>query len=345
MSSPGAPVFYDPSGRRRRRFALGVASFVALLTLAVVLFAVSIGVVPAQPLLPFNAERPDHKLSPPHDTVLRRTTRTVDWYARRLTGETRSRTAKDVGNVSLAIAFHVPWDAQSAESLRRHIDELDWVIPGWVSITGSRHTITTFPDPAGRAVLNAAARRPLILPMIQNAIGGKWDGSGMAALLHDPKQRTALLDRIEPWLAANRAGGAFFDFEELPPASQADYRAFLSEVNTRFDRHGWVIAMAAPVGDRSWDLPAYARIVDRVFLMSYDEHELSGPSGPIASQAWFAKSVTDAARGIPGVEAGRRDRQLRLRLVWQGRRPDDRRGSVAGGARVGRDAGVRSGQR
>ncbi|MEO5492467.1 MAG: glycosyltransferase [Sphingomonas sp.] len=299
MSLPGAPVFYDPSGRRRRRFALGVASFAALLLLAVVVFAVSIGIVPAQPLLPFSAERPGHKLSPPRETVLKRTTRTIDWYARRLTGETRSRTAKDAGNVPLAIAFHVPWDAQSAESLRRHVDELDWVIPGWVSITGPRHTITIFPDPAGRAVLNAVTRRPLILPMIQNAISGKWDAAGMAALLHDPRQRAALLDRIEPWLAANRAGGAFFDFEELPPASQADYRAFLNEANARFDKRSWVIAMAAPVGDRSWDLPAYARIVDRVFLMSYDEHELSGPPGPIASQAWFAKSVADAARGIP----------------------------------------------
>ncbi|QDZ08029.1 glycosyltransferase [Sphingomonas panacisoli] len=299
MSSPGAPVFYDPSGRRRRRFALGVASFVALLLIAAIVFVVSIGVVPAQPLLPFNSERPGHKLEPPRDTVLKRTKRTIDWYTRRLTGETRAKVAKDAGNVPLAIAFHVPWDAQSAESLRRHIDELDWVIPGWVSITGPNHRITTFPDPAGRAVLNAATRRPLILPMIQNAIEGKWDGAGMAALLHDPKQRAALLDKIEPWLAANRAGGAFFDFEELPPSAQADYRAFLNEVNTRFDKHGWVIAMAAPVGDRSWDLPAYAKIVDRVFLMSYDEHELSGPPGPIASQAWFAKTVADAARGIP----------------------------------------------
>jgi len=299
MSSSGAPVFYDPSGRRRRRFAVGVASFAALLLLAIVVFAVSVGVVPAQPLLPFSAERAGHKLEPPRETVLKRTRRTIDWYARRLTGETRAKAAKDAGNAPLAIAFHVPWDAQSAESLRRHIDDLDWVIPGWVSITGPRHMITTFPDPAGRAVINGAARRPLILPMIQNAIQGKWDGPGMAALLHDPRQRAALLDRIEPWLAANRAGGAFFDFEELPPSAQADYRAFLSEANTRFDKHGWVIAMAAPVGDRSWNLPAYARIVDRVFLMSYDEHELSGPPGPIASQAWFAKSVTDAARDIP----------------------------------------------
>ncbi len=300
MNISGAPVFYDPSGRRRRRFALGVLAFFGLFVLAAVVFVVSIGAVPAQPLLPINSDRSNFKpLAPPRDTILKRTGRTIDWYARKLTGETRARMAKTAGNVPLAIAFHVPWDAGSAQSLRRHVNDLDWVIPGWVSVTGPKHNITVFDDTAGRAALNEATRRPLILPMIQNALQGKWDSSGMAAMLHDPALRKQFLDKLVPWLLANHAGGAFFDFEQLPPSAQADYRTFLAEANTRFDEHGWVIAMAAPVGDRSWDLPAYARIVDRVFLMAYDEHEDSGDPGPIASQAWFAREVADAARGVP----------------------------------------------
>jgi cellulose synthase/poly-beta-1,6-N-acetylglucosamine synthase-like glycosyltransferase/peptidoglycan/xylan/chitin deacetylase (PgdA/CDA1 family)/spore germination protein YaaH len=300
MAQTGAPVFYDPSGRRRRGFALGVAAFAALLVLAATVFGVSIGMVPVQPLLPIDAEHAGlRKLAPPHDTMLKRTGRTIDYYARRLTGETRSRSAKDAGNVPLAIAFHVPWDAQSAESLRRHIDDLDWVIPGWVSITGPRHRIMTDPDTAGRAVINGAARRPLVLPMVANILNGVWDPAGTAALLHDPKLRMQLIDRLEPWLAANHAAGAFFDFEQLPPAAQADYLAFLKEANARFDKHGWLIAMAVPVGDPAWNVRAYAGIVDRVFLMAYDEHENTGPAGPIASQQWFARAVADAARGVP----------------------------------------------
>ncbi|HEX7851167.1 MAG TPA: glycosyltransferase [Sphingomonas sp.] len=296
MTTAGNPVFYDASGRRRRRFALGVAAFIALLLLSTVVFAASIGIVPSQPLLPINSER--HRLAPPHETLLKRTSRTVDWYARKLTGETRAKQAKTAGDVPLAIAFHVPWDGQSAESLRRHINDLDWVIPGWVSITGPKHTVTVFSDIAGRAVINSAARRPLILPMIQNAIQGEWDPVGMAAMLHDPQLREQFLDRLEPWLLANHAAGAFFDFEQLPPSAQRDYLTFLAEANTRFDRHGWLIAMAAPVGDPAWNLPAYAKIVDRVFLMAYDEHENSGDPGPVASQAWFARAVADSARGI-----------------------------------------------
>ena len=298
MTTAGAPIFYDPSGRRRRRFALGVVAFIMLLVLSAAVFGASIGIVPSQPLLPINTERPLHRLAPPHDTLLKRTGRMIDWYGRKLTGETRSKEAKTAGNVPLAIAFHVPWDAQSAESLRRHINDLDWVIPGWVSVTGPKHTITVFSDTAGRAVINGAARRPLILPMIQNAIQGQFDGPGMAAMLRDPKLRKAFLDKLEPWLLANHAAGAMFDFEQLPASAQRDYLAFLAEANTRFDRHGWLITIAVPVGDKSWNLPAYAKIVDRIFLMSYDEHENSGDPGPVASQAWFARAVADAARGV-----------------------------------------------
>ncbi|WP_375398503.1 glycosyltransferase [uncultured Sphingomonas sp.] len=300
MSVAGNPIFYDASGRRRRGFAIALIAFVALVIVSAAAFALSIGIVPAQPLLPVDAEQASfRKLAPPRDTLLKRTGRTVDWYARRMTGEIGGKGARGGSGAPLAIAFHVPWDQSSAASLQRHIDELDWVIPGWVSVTGPRHAITVFRDVAGRAILNKATRRPLILPMIQNAIQGVWDGPGMAAMLHDPALRRQFLDRLEPWLARNQAGGAFFDFEELPPGAQADYRTFLAEANARFDRHGWLIAIAAPVGDASWNLPAYARIVDRLFLMSYDENEISGDAGPIASQQWFARSVAIAARGVP----------------------------------------------
>ena len=299
MSTTGTPVFYDPSGRRRRRFALGVAAFVALLVLSATAFAVSIGVVPAQPLLPVNGENKFQKLSPPPDAILKRTGRTMDWYVRKLTGETRAKEAKTVGNVPLAIGFHLPWDRPSGESLRRHINELDWLIPAWIQITGPNHTITPNPDPVGREVINAAAHRPLILPMVQNIINGKWDVDNTVKLLHDPKLRKRFLDWLEPYLVENHAAGAFFDFENLPASSQADYRAFLAEANARFDKHGWLIAVAVQLGDPAIDIPAEAKIVDRVFLMAYDEHEDTSEPGPVASLPWFARVVADAAKGVP----------------------------------------------
>ncbi len=297
-----APVFYDASGRRRRRFAMAVAAFVLLVVMAVAALAISIGAVPRAPLLPVEAEHAAYtKLPPPHEPLLRRARHRLSSYARLL-----GAPARGVGvDQPLAIAFHVPWDESSTASLRRNISELDWLVPGWVSVSGMNHHITVFRDTAGREIINRASPRPLILPMIQNAIGGKWDAAGMEALLRDPKLRKKFLDTLEPWLAANGAGGAFFDFEELSPKGQLDYQAFLRETRARFAKRNWVIGIAVPVGAAddeeagAWNIGAFAKIVDRVVLMAYDEHEISGEAGPIASQSWFEQSVSRAVRNVP----------------------------------------------
>jgi cellulose synthase/poly-beta-1,6-N-acetylglucosamine synthase-like glycosyltransferase/peptidoglycan/xylan/chitin deacetylase (PgdA/CDA1 family)/spore germination protein YaaH len=300
------PVFYDASGRRRRRFTLGVVAFVALLLLSIAVFAASIGMVPTAPLLPIEPEHPALRALPaPRAGIIRQTKRDINYYATRLFGTSaalpglaKGQAARG-GNPSLAIAFHAPWDESSVASFGRHVEQLDWLIPGWVSVTGADHHITVFRDQAGRDILNKAVHRPVILPMVQNAVEGNWDGAGSAALFAAPKARGAFLDKLIPFLAVNHAGGAFFDFEDLPPTAQPNYRAFLAEARARFAPRGWIVAIAAPVGNPDWDLPAYAKVTDKVFLMAYDEHETSGGAGPIASQRWFARMVADAARGIP----------------------------------------------
>ncbi|WP_267381127.1 MULTISPECIES: polysaccharide deacetylase family protein [unclassified Sphingomonas] len=300
------PIFFDASGRRRRRFALGVAAFALLLVLAVAMFGVSIGAVPAAPLLPVQTERSAMKgLPAPRGGLLSRTARSVDYYRRQLFGAAPASPkgqAAAAANPQLAIAFHAPWDDSSSASLKRHVEQLDWLIPAWVSVTGPTHDTTVFRDPVGRSIINHAIHRPQILPMVQNAKGGVWDGKGAASLFADPAARRALLDRLTLFLANNHAAGVFFDFEDLPPTAQANYRAFLAEAHARFAPRGWVIAIAAPVGNEDWDLRAYARVTDKIFLMAYDEHENAGAPGPIASQQWFARMVANAARGIPAAK-------------------------------------------
>jgi len=112
--------------------------------------------------------------------------RNVRAYARFLTGAPPRGVHEDT---QIAIGFHVPWDPSSAASLRRHIGDLDWLVPGWISVTGANHQITTFNDSAGRQIINSTQRPPLILPMVQNAMQGVWDAKGMEALLHAPVLR------------------------------------------------------------------------------------------------------------------------------------------------------------
>ena len=81
------PVFYDASGRRRRRFRIGVIAFALLVLLALVILVASVGAVPSAPLLPIRSENAAlHKLNAPHGGVLTRTRRSIDWYAQRIFG-------------------------------------------------------------------------------------------------------------------------------------------------------------------------------------------------------------------------------------------------------------------
>ena len=68
-------------------------------------------------------------------------------------------------------------------SLQRHIGDLDWLAPVWVTVTGPTHQFSILPDPSGRAVINTAQHRPLILPVVQNFSNGQVDAPGAASLL------------------------------------------------------------------------------------------------------------------------------------------------------------------
>jgi cellulose synthase/poly-beta-1,6-N-acetylglucosamine synthase-like glycosyltransferase/peptidoglycan/xylan/chitin deacetylase (PgdA/CDA1 family)/spore germination protein YaaH len=300
-------IFYDPSGRRRRRFTLAIILFVLLNLLTVAALFATIRVVPAQPPLPIALERATPQ-RPPTTTLLSRARKQLDLAMRRLIG-TQPPSPRKVGarkatavaaamNKPLYVGFYTPWDESSTASLQRHIGDLDWLAPVWVTVTGPSHQFNVIPDRDGRAVLNTAAHRPLILPVVQNFANGQVDPVGVKLLLADPRARRRFLDQLEPFLLANHASGAVFDFEQLDRMDQQNYLRLLGEARQRFTKRGWLVTVAVPV-DEPWDLRRFVAIADKLFVMAYDEHSNDGPPGPIASQQWWASSVAAAVRQIP----------------------------------------------
>lgn len=301
------PIFYDPSGRRRKRFTLALVLFVVLNILTLATLFATIRVVPTQAPLPVALERGAPR-PPPRTTLLARTSKRIDSAIRELLG-TQPPNPKRVGarkatavatamNRPLYVAFYAPWDESSTASLQRHIGDLDWLAPVWVTVTGPNHQFNVLPDPNGRAVIDSAAHRPLILPVVQNFANGQVDPAGIQGLLADPNLRRKFLDRFESFLAGNHASGAVFDFEQLDRAGQFHYLQLLHEARSRFARHNWLLTVAVPV-DQLRDLRAFADVADKLFVMAYDEHSNDGPPGPIASQQWWASSVAAAVRQIP----------------------------------------------
>ncbi|GGE83674.1 glycosyltransferase [Sphingomonas prati] len=296
-----APVFYDPSGRRRRWSLRSLVLAVLLLTALGGVFAFTIIDVPVPRPLAFGVERPHprplvqqvghirHKVSTRLHALFGR------WLPLAPTGAAAAggRPAHQA-----VIGFYTPWDDASRSSLTAHVAELDWLVPAMMSVTGPDHHLTTTDDPHLNAILDGAAHRPAILPMVQNVADAGWDGAGTAKLLHDPAARTRFLDQLEPLLAAHNARGVVFDLESLPASAQPDYKLFLKQAHARFAPRGWLVTLAVPVADSDWRLADYAKVADRLFIMAYDQHWPGSTPGPIAGQPWFAQATRAAVAQI-----------------------------------------------
>ena len=282
------PIFFDASGKRNRWTMRAFFALLLAIVLAAGAFAMTVVRVPTPGPLAMALEHPQPRSLKQQANRLRHSF--ASWLPQ---GPAKASAAP------LAVGFYVPWDDASGASLRRHINELDWVVPSLYTVTGPQHRIATAPDTEFDPILASATRRPKVLPMVQNATGDNWDSVGAAALLRDPKARAAFLDELQRTLVARKADGAVFDFEELPTASQRDYLALLREARARFAAAKLSIAVTVPAQDDDWNMKAYAAAADHVILMNYDEHAPATAAGPIASQAWFVRQMNAALTQVP----------------------------------------------
>lgn len=292
------PIFLDPSGRRGRWTGRSLAALLLVAAAALAVLALTIVDVPVPGPLPVDMQQTRlHSLAERIGAIGRRAAAVLGrtWLPR--------TPAHGGAGRQLVTGFYVPWDESSRASLAAHVSELDWVLPATAFVTGPQHRLDIVADRRFDAIVAGARRRPLVLPVVQNASEGHWDGAGLAALLHEPALRARLLGQLEAMVAARHGAGIVFDFEELPASAQHDYLHFLGEAHRRFAPHGWTVAAATPIGDADWNLRAYASVTDKLFLMLYDEHWGSGDPGPIASQGWFVRNLQQAVREVGAAKA------------------------------------------
>src|SRR4029079_1507467 len=121
----------------------------------------------------------------------------------------------------LTIGFYVTWDDSSYASLVMALPKLDWVVPSWLELTGPDLELNAVVDEKSTELLAKQKQRPSVLPMLQNATDGKWDGPGLARLLADPDKRKERIESIVTFLAAYAAQGLVVDFEEVPKDAHA----------------------------------------------------------------------------------------------------------------------------
>lgn len=290
------PVFYDPTGNRRKWSSRSLVLFVLLLFAAVAIVAFSVISVATPSALPINQERP-------HPRQLRAQINTLGRNVKRFGSAISSwlpaprRGAESVHQ--FVVAFYAPWDPDSRASLARHAGDIDWLVPVTANVVGPQHSVTYQPDTHYSGLIAASARHVSVLPLVQNVLNDQWDGAGSAAMMHDPKARAKFIDQMAAMVMQQKGKGVVYDFEELPPSAMGDYVRLITETRARFAPQGWLVTVTTPLGDPDWPLATFGKVADKVFLMDYDEHDVNSVPGPIASQAWFVDRLKSGLQKVP----------------------------------------------
>jgi len=314
------PIFFDASGRRAARikilaWAVGIALFVISVGFAASLalsppvagLAFPGRVVTANPAVERRAQKPG-LLARAERLAAAARKRRLEEIARlrrnqsTLPSRVLPAILKPQSDRSLAIGFYTNWggkDDPSWPSLKRSLKYLDWVVPSWMSLDGPKLEFKTRLDRRALDLIRTTKPNVAILPMIQNATMGKWNGAGLAELLADRDRTDRLLNQIVQFVAANKLQGVTVDFEQVPKSAHKDLEDFLTRMSAAFAPHDWIIAQCAPFDDDDWPYQTYADIVDYTMLMAYDQVDDRGPAGSIAGQDWYEKMLDKRMRQLP----------------------------------------------
>lgn len=155
--------------------------------------------------------------------------------------------------------------------------------------------------------------------VVQN-VDPTWSFSGRLgeALLDSPAAQERFLADVVPLLQAGGYVGLELDIEGIRSGYRSRLTAFVAKARTALSAAGFKLAMAVPA--TTWDDPthgwsgaydykALGPLLDRMTLMTYDEHWQGGPAGPVASLPWveavlrYAVSVVPAEKLLMGLAA------------------------------------------
>jgi cellulose synthase/poly-beta-1,6-N-acetylglucosamine synthase-like glycosyltransferase/peptidoglycan/xylan/chitin deacetylase (PgdA/CDA1 family)/spore germination protein YaaH len=287
------PIFYDEQQRRWRRTRRVLEVSGSLLTLVMLTFFFSLVWNPDLPglLLPstrsaLHAVREKRGVKAPPARPGRR-------HKVAALGKIRE------GYDPLRAAFYVSWDPTSLVSLQQHYRDIDLLLPEALHAVSPDGRLDVEMDPKLLAWLQTSGVELPTMALVNNYDGVVWRIRELAALLARPESRQRLVSELTRFATDTRQAGLAVDFEEVPAGSQVYFRQFVQELARSLHGANLKLMVTLPAADRDYDYAYFAKQVDAIILMDYDQHWLTSAPGPIAAQDWFARNLDETLREVP----------------------------------------------
>ncbi|HET8924334.1 MAG TPA: polysaccharide deacetylase family protein [Candidatus Acidoferrum sp.] len=308
------PIFYDAERVRWRRTRRVMEISGVLLTALLVYFFVTIAVSVELPAGLLPDTKPGY-----HPLKIKKKAAPVR--------EGRRRRVANIGSVPASYdpvrsAFYVSWDANSLASLKKHYKDIDLLIPEQLHAVSPDGALSVVDyDPLGQRTVKASPAEaiailrsdklhqwmksltpPIELPMmglLNNYDGAQWRVKEMAQMLANSAARQSLVRSAVDFAVQFHEAGIVVDFEEVPEESQVHFREFAAELGPALHSVGLKLMIALPARDDAYDYEFFGKHCDAIVLMNYDEHWLTSPPGPIASQDWFVENMRQILNEVP----------------------------------------------
>ncbi len=295
MTGHGPAVFLDASGRRAARLRLAAAAVGALALALLAVFVLSIVNPPRLRGLAAGADHGPALQARRHDPA--RLARARRALLARIAAESRTAPAKASAGGEVRGAWFAPWREGGLADLRAHARNLTHVYPAWLSLTPDGRGLD---DTAWRTDRGQSTRELLrisraaglrVVPVVSNAQNGEFDARRLKAMLADPAAAAGVADRLAAFVRSNRYDGLQIDFELLDPATARALGPWLEGLAGRLHAFGAELSMPLEPELDAAAVRRFAAAADYVLLMAYDEHESSGPPGPVASLPFVERAL------------------------------------------------------
>jgi spore germination protein YaaH len=207
---------------------------------------------------------------------------------------------KNNNEKSEVLGFYVNWltnYANSLDTLRENQQTLDMVAPFWYTLNPDGNIEERYGGHQYEISSTIKNRDIKVLPLINNNQKNNM-------ILVDPETRKKAVQSVVELVKKYDYNGINIDFEFIPAWTRQGYTSFIRELSQKLPKEKLLTISVFPKIDipinlqGAYDYAALAPYIDRMIIMTYDNHWSSGPAGPIAPIDWVEENIKYALEYI-----------------------------------------------